>query len=60
MSVDTTGIQELIMTILTAIATFDIKTIDMSFVNPLLSMFAPVLKPFWESVSQILTELFGW
>ena len=59
MSIDTTGIQELLLTILKAIATFDIKTVDLDFLGALLTMIAPVWNPIWEAVNEFLYEYFG-
>ncbi|MBQ7837260.1 MAG: hypothetical protein IJ395_01430 [Clostridia bacterium] len=59
MSVDTTGIQELILTILKAIATFDIKTLDFDYLGVVLTMIAPVWNPIWAAVNEFLHEYFG-
>jgi hypothetical protein len=59
MSVDTTGIQELILTILEAIATFDIKTVNLDFLGPVLTMIAPVWNPIWAAINEFLGEYFG-
>lgn len=59
MSIDTTGLQELILTILTAIANFDIKTLDFDYLGVVLTAIAPVWNPIWAAVNEWLNANFG-
>lgn len=59
MDVNTQGIQDLIMTIATAIANFDMKTLNFDFVAELLTKFAPIWNPIWVAVSNFLATKFG-
>ncbi len=59
MSVDTTGLEELILTILNAIATFDIKTLNFDYLGAILTAIAPVWNPIWAAINDFLHENFG-
>lgn len=58
--VDTTGLEELIISLFKWIIEFDIKTIKIDeYVPQLLTMFAPIWNPIWAYVNQLLNEYFG-
>lgn len=59
MGIETQGIQDLIFTIINAIANFDIKTLNFDFVAELLTKFAPIWNPIWVAVSNFLETRFG-
>ncbi|MCQ2476145.1 MAG: hypothetical protein MJ173_09645 [Clostridia bacterium] len=59
MGIETQGIQDLILTIINAIANFDIKTLNFDFVAELLTKFAPIWNPIWVAVSNFLETRFG-
>ncbi len=59
MSIDTTGIQELIMTILNGIVNFDMKAIDLDYLGELLTVIAPVWNPIWAAITEMLGEYIG-
>ncbi len=59
MSIDTTGIQELIMTILNAIVNFDMKAINLDYLGELLTVIAPVWNPIWAAITDMLGEYIG-
>ncbi len=59
MNIDTTGIQELIMTILNAIVNFDMKAIDLDYLGELLTVIAPIWNPIWAAVTDFLAEYIG-
>lgn len=58
-SIDTTGIEELIMTIMTAIANFDLKSLDLDFLGELLTAIAPIWNPIWAAITELLSEYIG-
>lgn len=59
MSIDTTGIQELILTFLGAIANIDIKEFNFDYLGVLLTAIAPVWNPIWAAVNEWLNSAFG-
>ncbi len=59
MSIDTTGIQELIMTILNAIVNFDMKAINLDYLGELLTVIAPIWNPIWAAITDMLGEYIG-
>ena len=59
MNIDTTGIEELIMTILTAIANLDLKSLDLDFLGELLTKVAPIWNPIWAAITELLSEYIG-
>lgn len=59
MNIDTTGIEELIVTILTAIANFDLKALNLDFLGEFLTKIAPIWNPIWAAITDILAEYIG-
>ncbi|MBQ8015493.1 MAG: hypothetical protein IJ264_04825 [Clostridia bacterium] len=59
MNIDTTGIQELIMTILNGIINFDLKAIDLDYLGVVLTEVAPILNPIWAAITDMLGEYIG-
>lgn len=59
MNIDTTGIEELIMTIFTAIANFDLKSLNFDFLGELLTAIAPIWNPIWAAITDLLREYIG-
>lgn len=58
-SIDTTGIEELIMTIMTAIANLDLKSLNFEFLGELLTAVAPIWNPIWAAITDLLSEYIG-
>ena len=59
MNIDTTGIQELIMTILNGIINFDLKAIDLDYLGVVLTEVAPIWNPIWAAITDMLGEYIG-
>ncbi len=59
MNIDTTGIEELIVTILTAISNLDLKALDLDFMGELLTKIAPIWNPIWAAITDMLGEYIG-
>ncbi len=59
MNIDTTGLQELIITFLDMIANFDIKSLDFDYLGTILTFFAPIWNPIWAAVNEWLETNFG-
>ena len=59
MNIDTTGIEELIMTIMTAIANLDLKSLDLDFLGEILTKIAPIWNPIWAAVNNFLALYFN-
>ncbi len=59
MNIDTTGIEELIMTIMSAIANFDLKSLDLDFLGEILTKIAPIWNPIWAAITDLLREYIG-
>lgn len=59
MNIDTTGIEELIITILTAISNLDLKALDLDFLGELLTKVAPIWNPIWAAITDMLGEYIG-
>ena len=60
MGIDTTGIQELILAIVKAIANTDLKAIEFeSGLANILTMFADIWNPIWAAVTAFLEGSFG-
>lgn len=59
MNIDTTGIQELIMTILNGIINFDLKAIDLDYLGVALTEVAPIWNPIWAAITDMLGEYIG-
>ncbi len=51
---DITGFADLMMTIMNAIASLDLKTINFDFLGELLDVVAPIWNPIWAYVVEIL------
>ena len=58
MNIDTTGLQELILTIMKFIADFDIKTLDLDFLSKILTAIAPIWNPIWAAINEWLNGAF--
>lgn len=58
-SIDTTGIEELIMTIMTAIANLDLRSLNFEFLGELLTAVAPIWNPIWAAITDLLSEYIG-
>ena len=59
MNIDFTGLETLVYTFMEMLANFDIKTLDFDWIATLLTFFAPVWNPIWATVSEFLSEWFG-
>lgn len=60
MGIDTTGIQELIIAIVKAIANTDLKAIELETgLATILTMFADIWNPIWAAVTAWLEGSFG-
>lgn len=59
MDIDISGLQELILTVMKAISEINLKTIDLKFIETLLTIFAPLWNPIWAAVNAWLHNLFG-
>ncbi len=60
MGIDTTGIQELIIAIVKAIANTDLKAIELETgLANILTMFADIWNPIWQAVTAFLEGSFG-
>lgn len=59
MNLSTEGLQELIMTILTAIVNFDLKQIDLDYLGDLLTEFSWLWNPIWQAINEWLGENIG-
>lgn len=59
MELNTAGIEELIIAIANAIASFDIKTLDLDFIAELLTKFYPIWNPIWAAVNDFLALYFN-
>ncbi len=60
MGIDTTGIQELIIAIVKAIANTDLKAIELEAgMAKILTMFADIWNPIWAAVTAWLEGSFG-
>ncbi len=59
MNIDTTGIEELIMTIMTAISNLDLKSLDLDFLGEILTKIAPIWNPIWAAITDLLSEYIG-
>lgn len=59
MDLNTTGFQDLIMTIMNAIVNFDLKQIDLDYLGELLDYAAPIWNPIWKTITELLGEYIG-
>ena len=59
MELNTSGIEELIVAAAEALASFDIKTLELDFIAELLTKFAPIWNPIWAAVNDWLEATFG-
>ena len=59
MGVDTSGLQELIITLFSWIHDFDVKDIKTEYIQQLLTTFAPVWNPIWAQIGEILEKYLG-
>lgn len=58
-NIDTTGIQNLILSFFKFLSEFDIKELDFDYLGSLLTVIAPVWNPIWAAVNEWLYETFG-
>lgn len=58
-SVDTTGIQNLILAFFKYLSEFDIKEINFDYLGQILTVIAPIWNPIWAAVNDWLGEWFG-
>lgn len=58
-SIDTTGIQNLILSFFKFLSEFDLKSLDFDYLGTVLTVIAPIWNPIWAAVSEWLNEVFG-
>lgn len=58
-NIDTTGIENLILSFFKFLSEVDLKAIDLDFVPALLEKIAPVWNPIWAAVNEFLNAAFG-
>ena len=58
-NIDTTGIQNLILTFFKMLSEVDLKTIDFDFLGTVLTTIAPIWNPIWAAVNEWLNATFG-
>lgn len=59
MELNTSGIEELIVAAAEALASFDIKALELDFIAELLTKFAPIWNPIWAAVNNFLALYFN-
>ena len=59
MEINTAGIQELFLTIVNALANFDMKTLDFDWLAELLTKYSDIWNPIWATVNVFLENWFG-
>ena len=58
-SIDTTGIQNLILSFFKTLPELDLKAIDLDFLPGLLTAIAPIWNPIWAEINELLNAWFG-
>lgn len=59
MELNTAGIEELIIAIANAIASFDIKELNLNFIAELLTKYHDIWNPIWVAVNRFLEMYFN-
>lgn len=59
MNIDIQGLKDLVLTILNAIANFDMKTLSFDSLAGLLTKYSAIWNPIWVAVTKVLEHFIG-